>query len=146
MQLAGPLPCSRLANGQQAGQPRPGGLVGWIDQQAGATGKIQPTAGDQTDAGFLGRLPGAHDPGYRIAIDDAQCRYLEPGGLSEQFVRGGHATQEGEMRGDLKFDIILAHHPNTPWMCQERSPDRRFSPSPRRNTQKRSPRSFSTRK
>ena len=124
-----------LAEGEQAGEPRPAGAVLGPDQQRGAVHQVEPAAGDQPHAGRRRRRASAlTSPPTRVAVGDAERGIAEQGGGREQFLRAGDAAQEAEMAGDLELDI---GHPNTPCRCQLRSPVRGSSPSPRRNSQKR---------
>jgi len=146
---AAALAGARLAERQQSGQPRPGGLVGRVEQQRAAIVEVDPCACDHPHAGRLLRLPRAYQPGDAAAIDDAERAMTLQRGGGEQLVGAGGAAQEREMARHLKFDIGrggMRHQPNSPWRYQLRSPVAGSTPSPRRNSQKRAPRSSSTRK
>ena len=146
---AAALAGARLAQRQQPGQPRPGGLVGRVEQQRAAVIEVDPRPRDHPHARRLLRLPGAHQPGDAAAIDDAERAMALQGGGGEQLVGAGGAAQEREMARHLKLDIGgggARHQPNSPWRYQLRSPVAGSTPSPRRNSQKRAPRSSSTQK
>ena len=84
-----------------------------------------------------------------MTIGDAERADPEHGGLGEQFLDARRAAQEREMRRDLQFGVVgpaRGGHANTPWMYQRRSPVAGSSPSPLRNSQKRSPQQSSTMK
>ena len=132
LEMALPLAGAPLAERQQPAEPGIGRAVGRIDEHRGAVGEVEPAADDEADAGRLGRLVGAHDPGQRIAVDDGQRLDAERGGLLEQLLGRGRAAQEGEMRGHLQLGIARAAHPNTPCRNQRCEPVAASSPSPAR--------------
>ena len=138
-----------LAQGQQTAEPAIGGTVCRIDQQRGAVGQIKPGADDGAHAGDLGRFVCPDDAGQRMTIGDAERADPEQGGLGEQFLDARRAAQEREMRRDLQFgvgDPARGGHAKMPWMYQRRLPVAGSSPSPLRNSQKRSPQQSSTMK
>ena len=130
-----------LAEGEQAGEARPAGAILGPDQQGRPVHQVEPAAGDEPDAGDIGGAQGMDQPADRVAVGDAERGIAEQGRGREQLLRAGDAAQEAEMAGDLELDV---GHPNTPCRYQLRSPLRSFSPSPRRNSQKRWPASSST--
>jgi hypothetical protein len=77
---------TRLAEGQEPAEARIGRAVRRIDQDRHAVCQIQPAADDQPDAGFLGRLPGAHDPGKAVAINNAKRFDAECLGRGKQLI------------------------------------------------------------
>ncbi len=134
-----------LAEREQAGQARPGGPVGRIEQQGAAVGEIYARARYHPDLGRLLRLPSAHYARHAAAVSKAKCLVAKQGSGREQLLGRGSAAQEGEVAGHLQLDIA-GHQPNIPCMYQLKSPVCSFTPSPRRNSQKRSPPCVSTRK
>jgi hypothetical protein len=94
-----------FAHRQEPGQPRIGGAVRGIDEQACPIDEVEPAADDQPRVRGLRRFPGAHDAGDRVAIDDGQSLDAADIRLAEQLFAGGGAAQEGEVRGGLQFDV-----------------------------------------
>lgn len=91
--LARPL----LADGEQPRDPRPGGPVGRIEQQAPAAGQIDARARDRADAcGFL-RLPCPYDTPNGADVADADRRVAEQRRGREQLLRRRRAAQERKM-------------------------------------------------
>ncbi len=134
-----------LTERKQAGQARPGGPVGRIKKQSAAVGQVNARASDHPDLGSLLRLPSPHHPGNAAPIGKAERFVTQQGSGGEQLLGRGGAAQEGEVAGYLQLDIA-GHQPNIPCMYQLRSPVCSSTPSPRRNSQKRSPPCASTRK
>ena len=135
------LAAAPLAERQQAAEPAIGGPVGRVDQERGAVGQVEPAADDQPHARRLRRLVRADDAGEAVAVGDRQGLDAEHGRLGEQLLARAGAAQEREMRRALELGVA---HPNTPCRNQRCEPVPASSPSPSRNSQKRSPASVST--
>ncbi len=134
-----------LADREQTSQPAPRGPIGRVEQQGMAFRGLGPRSRDHAHAGRLLTVPSAHDTGNRTPIGETERPMPEQLGGGEQLLGAAGASQEREMARHLQFDIAR-HQPNIPCMYQLRSPVPASTPSPRRNSQKRSPPSTSTRK
>ena len=133
-----------LAQGQQAGQPSPGGPVLRIaDQVRRPVGEDQarPRQHARPRLQLPPRRPGPHHAGHAVAVGDPQGLQPQGGGGLRQFlgVRGG--AQEGEVAGRRQLGV--AAHPNRP--CSHQRTGRSWSCRPERKTQKRAPSWSSTR-
>ncbi len=143
VQLACPLPCPALADGEEPRQPRPGGAIGRIEDQAPAAGKIDPRASDRADAGRLLGRPGTDDAGDGADVADPDRGIAEQRRGREQLFRARRPAQQREVGEHLQLDIV--GHANMPCIHQLRSPVSASNPSPRRKTHQRPPSPSSTR-
>ncbi len=139
-----PLPARALPSVSSRVSPRPGGLVGRVEQQRTAVVEIDPGAAIiRTPVAFCASHPRTSPATLPRSTIPSACDLAAR--LRRRVRRAGGAAQEREMARHLKFDI--GHHqPNSPWRYQLRSPVAGSTPSPRRNSQKRAPVSSSTRK
>jgi hypothetical protein len=74
MQQAAALPRASLADGEQAGDPRPGRSIGRIEDETPTAGQIDARARDRADSRRLLRLPGADNAGDGADVGDADRR------------------------------------------------------------------------
>ena len=139
------LAATRLAGREQTGEARPSRPIGRVEQQRAPIGQGDARAWDHPHPGRLLAVPAAHDAGDAAPVGQAERSMTKQGGSREQFLGRAATAQEREMAGDLELDI-RRHQPNDPCMYQLRSPVGVSTPSPRRNSQKRSPSLVSTRK
>jgi len=121
-----------LAEREQPAEPRVSGSVGRIDQERHAVGQIKAAADDQAHAGCLRSFVCANDTGKAVAVDDRKRLDALDRCLCEELVGRRRPAQEAEMRCDLKLDIAMSAHPNTPCKNQRCDPITASSPSPAR--------------
>ena len=102
VEMALALAGAPLAERQQPAEPRVGRAVGGIGEHRGAVGEVEPAADDEPDAGGLGRLVRAHDPGQRVAVDDGERLDAERGGRSKS------SSAEDAPRRKEKCDVTCS--------------------------------------
>lgn len=130
------LAATRFAERDQPGEPRIGGPVDRIDEDGHAVGEIEAATDDQPQSCATRRFERADDAGQRISIDDADGIDAKRCGGLEQVLRRGRPAQEGKMRRHLQLGIS---HAKIPWQNQRWLPVSGSTPSPDRNTHRRSP-------
>lgn len=135
--VASTLPCPAFADAEEPAHAAIGRPVSRIDQQRRPVREIEPTADNGADAGRPRGVPGPHDAGDRIAVDDAERGQLHARGRDEQLLRARRTAQEAEMGRDLQLDItgLALAHANAPCRNQRIDPVDGLSPSPARNSQ-----------
>jgi hypothetical protein len=104
-ELAGTLPGSALAEGQQAAEPGIGGPVGGKAQHLRPIARHQAGADDEAQPRLLGRHVGAHHAGQRVAVGDADGGQPQRLGRQHQLVRVRGPAQEAVVGRDPQLGI-----------------------------------------
>ena len=94
VQQAGALPAPRLTEREQAGEARPGGAIGGIEQQRAAIGEVGPCARDHPHARGLLPFPAAHHARDAAEVGEPQRLVPEQLCRGEQFLGRRGAAQE----------------------------------------------------
>ena len=108
---AGALTGPPLTDRQKPAKPAVGGAIRRIDQHRRPVLKVETASDDEPNACGLRGIVGPHDPGKRVAIDDAERRDPEHRSLREQFLGARCAAQETEVGRDLKLGVGHAKSP-----------------------------------
>ena len=93
------------SRGDEAGERAVAVPGGGEAEQAGAVLQVEPGARDEVEAGALGGLVGADDPGQRVAVGQGEGAVAEFGRAFDHLLGVRGAPQEGKVAGDLEFGV-----------------------------------------